>query len=300
MIKIAYSDKFVLDLPEGHKFPMIKYELIKDQLLYEGTINPENLFIPELCAHDIVALTHSQAYLQKLYNHALTDMEIRKIGFPFSETLVKRCFTSTQGTLECALYALQYGVALNTAGGTHHAFADRGEGFCIINDIAVAANYLLSIQKVSKVLVVDLDVHQGNGTAHIFNGNNAVFTFSMHGKDNYPLKKETSDLDIELPHSLNTNDYLNLVQLHIPTLLDTVQPDIVFYQAGVDILATDKLGKLGVTREGCKSRDEIVLHHCKKRNIPVAVSMGGGYSAQVKDTVEAHCNTFRVAFDLWT
>lgn len=299
MIKVAYSDKFVLDLPEGHKFPMIKYELIKEQLQYEGTIEHENLFCPQICEDEIVFLTHEKDYIQRLRSHQLSDMEIRKIGFPFSDTLVNRCFTSTQGTIGCAEFALQYGVALNTAGGTHHAFKERGEGFCVINDIAVASNYLLQTGKSKKILVIDLDVHQGNGTARIFQNDSRVFTFSVHGADNYPLKKERSDLDIALPNHIDDNTYLNLVKEQIPRLVNNVKPDFVFYQAGVDILSTDALGKLNVSKDGCKTRDEIVLEHCKTLNIPVAVTMGGGYSKHVRDTVDAHCNTFRVAFDLW-
>lgn len=299
MIKVAFSDKFVLDLPEGHKFPMIKYELIKEQLQYEGTIHAENLFTPHICNDEIVFLTHDPTYINRLRNHELSDMEVRKIGFPFSDTLVNRCFTSTQGTVDCALYALENGIALNTAGGTHHAFKDRGEGFCVLNDIAVAANYLLSFNKVHKILVVDLDVHQGNGTASIFQNDARVFTYSVHGADNYPLKKEQSDLDVALPNSVGDSEYITLISKQIPDLLNQVKPDFVFYQAGVDILKTDKLGKLHISKEGCKTRDAIVMEHCKTLDIPLAVSMGGGYSEHVRDTVDAHCNTFRTAFDVF-
>ncbi len=299
MIKIAYSDRFVLDLPEGHRFPMVKYELIKDQLLYEGSITEDQLFEPTICDEEIVATTHDKHYLTRLWQHQLTDMEIRKIGFPFNDKLIKRCYTSTQGTLQCALYALEYGVALNTAGGTHHAFVDRGEGFCVINDIAVAANYLLNKGLARKILVIDLDVHQGNGTAAIFNNQPAVFTFSMHGADNYPLKKENSDLDIGLPAYTVDNDYLAVLNYNLPLLFKHQRPDFVFYLSGVDVLATDKLGKLALTKQGCKHRDELVLEYCKTHQIPVAVAMGGGYSAKVVDTVDAHCNTFRTALSIW-
>lgn len=278
---------------------MIKYELIKEQLQYEGTIHAENLFTPHICNDEIVFLTHDPTYINRLRNHELSDMEVRKIGFPFSDTLVNRCFTSTQGTVDCALYALENGIALNTAGGTHHAFKDRGEGFCVLNDIAVAANYLLSFNKVHKILVVDLDVHQGNGTASIFQNDARVFTYSVHGADNYPLKKEQSDLDVALPNSVGDSEYITLISKQIPDLLNQVKPDFVFYQAGVDILKTDKLGKLHISKEGCKTRDAIVMEHCKTLDIPLAVSMGGGYSEHVRDTVDAHCNTFRTAFDVF-
>lgn len=299
MIKIAYSDRFVLDLPEGHKFPMIKYELIKEQLIYEGSISLDQLFEPLLCEDPIVAQTHDPEYLFRLWNQQLTEMEIRKIGFPFTEMLVKRCFTSTQGTLQCALYALENGVALNTAGGTHHAFSNRGEGFCVINDIAVAANYLIQNGIVKKVLIIDLDVHQGNGTASIFKNNTSVFTFSMHGADNYPLKKESSDLDVPLAAFIGDNEYIAILKYHLPQLFSQHKPDFVFYLSGVDVLETDKLGKLALSKYGCKVRDELVLNYCYQLQIPVAVAMGGGYSAKVADTVDAHCNTFRTAISIW-
>jgi len=201
--------------------------------------------------------------------------------------------------LECARYALQNGISMNIAGGTHHAFTNRGGGFCLLNDIAIAANFLLHEKLAKQVLVVDLDVHQGDGTAQIFRRESRVFTFSMHGANNYPLQKENSDLDIGLPDFTDDHHYLQELEIHLPWLIDKVQPDFIFYQSGVDILNTDKLGKLSVTRQGCKQRDRIVLKTAYQHKIPLVASMGGGYSENFKDIIEAHANTFRLAQEIF-
>ena len=278
---------------------MLKYELIPGQLLYEGTITPQNIFAPRLCDDSVVLATHDAAYVHRLQSQTLSAKEQRHIGFPQSPQLTTREWMITQGTIDCCHYAIENGIALNVAGGTHHAFADRGEGFCLINDFAVAANYLLAQGLATQILIIDLDVHQGNGTAKLFEHNPKVFTFSMHGRNNYPFHKERSDLDVELEDGTNDETYLALLNKHLPQLLHHVQPDFVFYLSGVDILETDKFGKLKVTVQGCKERDKRVLKHLHQRNIPVAVSMGGGYSADVKIIVEAHCNTYRLAKDIW-
>ena len=226
-------------------------------------------------------------------------MEQRKIGFPISPTLVQRGKHIANGTYLCAKHALESGVSLNVAGGTHHAYADRGEGFCVFNDFAIASNLLLKRQERKQILIVDLDVHQGNGNANIFQGREDVFTFSMHGAKNYPLKKEQSDLDIELPDGIQDHEYLQLLRFNLPKVLEMVQPDLVFYLAGVDVLESDKLGRLKVSLQGCYERDSFVLQLCQKHQIPVAVAMGGGYSPDVRDIIEAHANTFRVAVDLF-
>lgn len=299
MIPIAFSDKYLYRLPENHRFPIHKYELVKEQLLYEGVAAPEQFFDPGLCEEEIITLTHDRQYYQRVVNLELHPQEIKKIGLPINPVSVKRAQNSVAGTVQAAILALEKGIGMNTGGGTHHAFYERGEGFCVFNDMAIAANYLLDIGKVGKVLIVDLDVHQGNGTARIFAREERVFTFSMHGQHNYPLKKEKSDLDIDLPTGANDNTYLEILADILPKLIDHHHPDLVFYQAGVDVLATDKLGKLALTKEGCKNRDEIVLTHCYQHQIPVVVTMGGGYSARVADIVEAHCNTFRVAVEIF-
>lgn len=299
MLKIAYSPIYKYKLPEGHRFPMIKYELIPEQLLYEGTINSSNLFQPKALEEETILLTHDPAYWSKLKNLELSKKEIRKIGFPLSAELVQRGRYIAQGTIDCALYAKEYGVAMNIAGGTHHSFADHGEGFCLLNDIAIASNYLLKEKLARKILVIDLDVHQGNGTARLFQDEPRVFTFSMHGAKNYPTRKEKSDLDIGLPDKTEDEPYLKIVEEQVNRLIDQVQPDFIFYLSGVDVLATDKLGRLGMSLQGCKERDRIVLTNCKAHKIPVAVSMGGGYSERVAHIVEAHANTFRTAQDIF-
>ena len=299
MLKVAWNEHYTIPLPEGHRFPMIKYDLIPEQLLYEGTIKSENIFSPELLSEKNLLAIHQKDYWLKLKHGKLSKDEIRKTGFPYSKKLVERELVILQGTIDCAANALKYGVAINVAGGTHHAFHDHGEGFCLLNDIAVAADYLLKNELSAQILVVDLDVHQGNGTASIFRNNPSVFTFSMHGGKNYPLRKEKSNLDIPLPDQTDDSAYMELLKMHLPKLIDTIEPDFIFYQAGVDVLETDKLGRLGLTMHGCKDRDHFVFETCKTHEIPVAVSMGGGYSERISDIVEAHSNTFRLASEIY-
>jgi acetoin utilization deacetylase AcuC-like enzyme len=298
-LQIAFDPIYAHPLPEGHRFPMLKYELIPEQLLYEGTISPNNLFSPPPCPDDIVLLTHDKEYLDKLHHQTLSAKEQRHIGFPQSPMLTQRELIITQGTIDCCAHALQHGVALNVAGGTHHAFADRGEGFCLLNDFAVAANYLLHKKIHEKILIIDLDVHQGNGTANIFRDQPAVFTFSMHGKNNYPFRKEKSDLDVELPDGTNDDEYLELLHQHLPGIIYDFKPSFAFFLSGVDVLATDKFGKLKLTMDGCKKRDRFVFESLSKNNIPCTVAMGGGYSADVKVITEAHCNTYRLAKEIY-
>lgn len=299
MISIAYDPIYAHPLPEGHRFPMLKYELIPEQLLHEGSIDKEQLFAPQLCSEEVLLLTHDQEYLNKLEQQTLSASEQRKIGFPQSPLLTRRERIITQGTIDCCYRAIRSGCSLNVAGGTHHAFRDRGEGFCLLNDMAVAANHLLLQQVAKQVLIIDLDVHQGNGTASIFENEPRVFTFSMHGGHNYPFHKERSDLDIPLSDGTDDETYLRILADTLPRLIDTVQPDFVFYLSGVDILDTDKFGKLKVSLAGCKQRDAFVFETLHRHRIPVTVAMGGGYSPDVRTIVEAHCNTFRLAKDIF-
>lgn len=299
MLKIACSPVYAHPLPAHHRFPMIKYELLPEQLLYEGTVSQDNFFEPGPLSEAFILDTHEASYWQKLKNLALDKAEIRRTGFPLSAELVQREIIIMQGTVQAAIYALQYGIAMNIAGGTHHAFSSRGEGFCLLNDIAIAANYLLQQQLCRQILVVDLDVHQGNGTAEIFKEQPAVFTFSMHGSKNYPLYKEQSDLDIALADGTDDATYLRLLRDNLPRLIDQLQPDFIFYQSGVDVLATDKLGRLGLSLNGCRQRDSFVLQCCKNYRIPVAASMGGGYSEKIAHIVEAHANTYRLAQEIF-
>lgn len=299
MIKIAFDPIYAHPLPENHRFPMLKYQLIPEQLMYEGTYNASHFFTPSICKEEIILYTHDQAYLNKLLHQQLSPSEQRKIGFPQSPELTKRELIITQGTIDACLYALETGLALNVAGGTHHAFADRGEGFCLLNDMAVAANYLLRKQISKKILIIDLDVHQGNGTAKLMEKEERVFTFSMHGAHNYPFHKEQSDLDIGLKDGTTGKEYLAILGETLPQLINQVKPDFAFYLSGVDILNTDKFGKLQVSLDECKQRDEMVFEQFKKHQIPVTVALGGGYSPDVRTIVEAHCNTFRLAANFY-
>lgn len=294
-MKIAFDPIYAHPLPQGHRFPMLKYELIPEQLLHEGTITAADIFTPDICADEIILLTHDAEYLLKLKEQRLSEKEQRHIGFPQSEQLTKRELIITRGTIDCCSYAMKEGVALNVAGGTHHAFSDRGEGFCLLNDMAVAANFLLNEKIADKILIIDLDVHQGNGTAKLFESIEEVFTFSMHGAHNYPFHKERSNLDVPLPDGIGDIEYLELLVKHLDHILATFKPDFAFYLSGVDILSTDKYGKLKISMEGCKKRDELVFRKLSDLSIPCTVAMGGGYSPDIRNIVEAHCNTYRVA-----
>lgn len=299
MFTIAYDPIYAHSLPEGHRFPMLKYELIPGQLLHEGVITEANIFSPKPLDEETILRTHTTDYWQRMKAGQLTAKEMRAIGFPQSAVLVEREIRISKGTIDCCLNAMQYGVSLNVAGGTHHAFADYGEGFCLLNDFAIASNYLLDNNLVKKILIVDLDVHQGNGTASIFQHDDRVFTFSIHGEHNYPFHKEKSDLDIGLPDYTSGDEYLRILQKTLPELIEKVKPELICFVAGVDVLSTDKFGKMKLTIDDCKHRDEIVFTLCKQHNIPVAVSMGGGYSPDIKDIVEAHCNTYKMAKDIF-
>ena len=299
MLKVAWDKIYSHPLPEGHRFPMLKYELIPEQLLYEGLITPQNIFSPELPDEKVILETHDKYYWEQLKTLTLSSKEQRRIGFPLSSELIERELRIASGTIEGCLFALKYGIAFNVAGGTHHAGTNWGEGFCMLNDQAIAANYLLNSNISQSVLIIDLDVHQGNGTAQIFRNNHKVFTFSMHGANNFPFRKEISDLDIPLEDGTADDQYLNLLNSILPALISRQQPDFIFYLAGVDVLATDKLGKMALTKDGCMQRDKIVLELCKKQGIPVQVSMGGGYSPKISDIVDAHCNTYRMALNIY-
>jgi acetoin utilization deacetylase AcuC-like enzyme len=299
MLKVAWAESYVLSLPPHHRFPMSKYEVLPQQLMHEGTIAEANIFRPTPLSDSAILRVHDESYWHKLRHLSLTPQEIRRTGFPLSEELIRRETVIGGGTVECTHYALQFGVAMNIAGGTHHAFTNRGEGFCLLNDIAIACRHLLDHNLVRQILVVDLDVHQGNGTAEIFRREPRVFTFSMHGANNYPLVKENSDLDIGLADGVNDSFYLKTLDLNLGNLIDQVQPDFIFFQSGVDILGTDKLGRLNVSREGCSARDRIVLETARKNNIPLVASMGGGYSEDFRDIIEAHANTYRLAQEIF-
>lgn len=299
MLKIAYLPLYAHFLPPGHRFPMAKYTLLSQQLLYEGTCGRENFYEPEPPDDKDILAVHDPEYYYDLLNLTLPHKEALAIGFPLSRTLIYRERAIAGGTVTGVKHALENGLAMNIAGGTHHAYSDRGEGFCMLNDQAIGAQYLLNEHLARKILIIDLDVHQGNGTAKIFENQPEVFTFSMHSEKNYPFHKEVSDLDIALPDETDDEDYLNVLYEILPSLLDEVRPDFVFYLSGVDILKSDRLGRLACTIQGCRQRDKFVLENLYKRSIPVQISMGGGYSSQLRHIVEAHSNTFRLAQDIY-
>tara|TARA_B100000767_G_scaffold274287_1_gene306802 strand:- start:674 stop:1576 length:903 start_codon:yes stop_codon:yes gene_type:complete len=295
LLNIAFHPKYQLPLPDKHRFPMEKYDLLPKQLMYDGTCIQEDFFVPKPIDLSIIERVHEPEYIKKLRTLTLNKSEARKIGFPLSKELVEREIIIAGGTIQGSMKAFETGIAMNIAGGTHHAFKGHGEAFCLLNDQAIAAQYLLDKKLVDRILIVDLDVHQGNGTAEIFQSNPNVFTFSMHGQKNYPFHKEQSDLDIALEDDCNDADFLRILKKVLPGLIAKTRPDFIFYLCGVDVLKTDKLGRLGLTVAGCKQRDVFVLELCKKNNIPVQCSMGGGYSKEIKVIVDAHANTFRAA-----
>jgi len=299
MLKIAFHPIYKHPLPEGHRFPMEKYDLLPKQLLYEGTCEDENFFEPGIIDENLILRAHTAEYVQRLKNLDLSKKEIRVSGFPLSQALVDREQNIAQGTIDACKYALEYGISMNIAGGTHHAFSNRAEAFCLLNDQAIAARYLQDHKLAEKILIVDLDVHQGNGTAEIFQNDDSVFTFSMHGKGNYPFRKETSNLDIEIADGTRDEAYLKQLKEVLPGLIERTKPDFIFYLCGVDILETDKLGRLSCTIEGCKERDRFVLQTCHDLQIPVECSMGGGYSEEIKHILEAHANTYRLAQQIY-
>jgi acetoin utilization deacetylase AcuC-like enzyme len=299
MLKIAHNKIFRYVLDKNHRFPMEKYDLIPELLLKEKTCNSINFFDPGNL-NDLDALSiHDSDYYEKLITLSLTEKEIRPIGFPMSKELIIREKKIAQGTIECSRFSIKNGISMNIAGGTHHAFSDRAEAFCMLNDQAISANYLLKNKLAKKILIIDLDVHQGNGTASIFENNLNVFTMSFHGLKNYPFRKEKSDLDVGFNDNTENKEYLLKLKDTLPRVFEMFEPDFVFYLSGVDVLKNDKLGRLSMTIDGCKERDRFVLSLCKKNNIPVQVSMGGGYSKNINDIIEAHSNTFRLAQEIF-
>jgi len=297
-VRVFYTPRYYADIGEGHVFPIRKFELVRNRLLAEGTLLPAELHEPEPAKLDDVLLVHTHDYVSRLCNGSLTPKEIRRLGLPWSESLVRRSFYATGGTIAAAHAALADGYASNLAGGTHHSFADRGEGFCVLNDVAIAIRSLRARNLVRRAAIVDCDVHQGNGTATIFAGDNDTFTFSIHGANNYPLFKAQSSLDVELPDGTSDDEYLTTLATHLPSAFHN-DPEIVFYLAGADPYAGDKLGRLGVSIEGLRERDAFVLRECYEREVPVVTVMSGGYGKDINDTIEIHCNTIRTVKEVF-
>ena len=297
-VKVFYSDHFVLPLPEGHRFPMKKYSMLRERVERSGICENGELRAPHAVTDEEILRAHNPGYLEKVVAGTLTDQEMRRIGFPWSQRMVERSRRASGGTLDAARIALSEGIATNLAGGTHHAFADRGEGFCVLNDSAIAARALLAEGLVEKVVVLDTDVHQGNGTAAIVRGDARVFTFSIHGAKNYPFHKEESDLDAPLPDGASDDAFLLSLEERLERVLDLEDWNLAIFLAGADPFEGDKLGRLRVTKSGLAERDRMVLEGCRDRDIPVAVTMAGGYAREIEDTVDIHFQTVKRASDV--
>jgi acetoin utilization deacetylase AcuC-like enzyme len=289
---VFYTPRYYADIGETHIFPIRKFELVRNKLIEEGTLHPGELEEPTPAEVPDVLLVHTEDYVTRLRNGSLTDKEIRRLGLPWSESLVRRSFYAVGGTIAAALHSIATGYSSNLAGGTHHSFPDRGEGFCVLNDVAIAIRTLRSRGLIRRAAIVDCDVHQGNGTATIFEDDQDTFTFSMHGANNYPLFKARSSLDVELPDGTTDEEYLGVLSQNLPVVFEH-KPEIVFYLAGADPFTEDKLGKLSLSMTGLRLRDELVLRECYEREVSVTTVMSGGYGKQIDDTVEIHCNTIR-------
>src|SRR5215470_5652947 len=298
-VRVFHSDHYVVPLPFGHRFPMAKYRLLREALLASGVLLPGELAPAQPIELDALLLVHTPRWVNAVVENRLTEVELRRLGFPWSPELVLRSLASVGGTCAAAARALGDGIGGNLAGGTHHAFADHGEGYCVFNDIAVSIRVLQARGNIRRALVVDLDVHQGNGTAAVFAGDPDVFTFSMHGEHNFPFRKQRSSLDIGLPDGAGDDVYLDVLTRHLPRVLEAARPDIVYYQAGVDPLAEDTLGRLSLTHAGLEERDIFVLEAARRSGLPVVVTLGGGYSQPLEATLRAHIGTYRAARMVW-
>jgi len=299
-VRAFYSDHFVLPLPEGHRFPMAKYARLRERVVAERLVAPDRLVEAPAAGWDEIRLVHAAEYVEAVARGSLPREAQRRIGFPWSPEMVERSRRSVGATVAAARAALADGIAVNLAGGTHHAFADRGEGYCVFNDVAVAARVLQRDHGVRRIAVVDCDVHQGNGTAAIFQHDPSVFTFSMHGAKNFPFRKETSDLDVELDDGTADEVYLEQLARHVEAVLDRHEPEFVFYLAGADPYEGDRLGRLKLTIGGLRARDALVLRRCRTLDRPVAISMSGGYAPDIDAIVTIHANTIAVASELAT
>ena len=297
-MKIFYSDHFVLPLPEGHRFPMIKYSILRERVEASGICRPEEMIVPHPVSDAEILRSHQEVYLRRVVSGTLTEKEMRRIGFPWSQRMVERSRRASGGTLGACLAALEDGFAANLAGGTHHAFADRGEGYCVFNDSAIAARAVQAEGLVERVLVVDTDVHQGNGTAAIVRGDATIYTLSIHGAKNFPFRKEESDLDLALPDGADDGEFLDALEEGLERALEESRAELAIYLAGADPFEDDRLGRLSVSKEGLAERDRLVLESCRERGIPVAVTMAGGYARNVEDTVEIHLQSIKRAATL--
>ena len=289
------SAKYSFPLPEGHRFPIAKYALLRDRVIAEGIVAPENLHDPAPVSREDLLLVHTTDYVDRFTSGRLDADEERRLGFPWSRALVERSYRAAGGTREAAAFAVEHGVAMNLAGGTHHAFPSHGEGFCVFNDTAIAIRALQREGKIRRALVVDLDVHQGNGTHAVFAGDETVFTFSMHGGKNYPFHKVAGCLDVELNDGTGDDAYLELLDRSLPNAIVDARADLVVYLAGADPHESDRLGRLALTFDGLARRDTIVLQQAREIGLPVVITIAGGYGRNVDDTVRAHTRTAQIA-----
>lgn len=297
-MRAYYSDTFVLPLPPDHRFPMAKYALLRERILAEGILSPADLHLPDAATDEQLMRAHDADYLERVKNGTLTEREMRRIGFPWSPEMVERSRRSSGATIAACRAALEDGISVNLAGGTHHAFPDHGAGYCVFNDAAVAARAMQAENRVHRVVILDLDVHQGDGTAAIFAGDTSVFTFSVHGAKNFPFHKQQSSLDIELPDGTGDADYLAIVEEGTRRALAAAGADMAIYLAGADPYAGDRLGRMSVSIGGLAERDRIVFRLCAEAGLPVAVAMAGGYAKNVDDIVTIHAQTVRLAHSL--
>jgi acetoin utilization deacetylase AcuC-like enzyme len=297
-MKAFYTDQFVLPLPEGHRFPMAKYSLLRQRVAESGLLAPGHLLVPHAATDEEILRAHSEDYLRRVVEGRLTEAEVRRIGFPWSPGMVERSRRSSGATVEACRAALEEGVAVNLAGGTHHAFRDCGEGYCVFNDSAVAARAMQAEGRARRVVILDCDVHQGNGTAAIFRDDPTVFTFSVHGAKNFPLRKETSDLDVGLPDGCGDAEYLEALEHGVSVALERAGADLAVYLAGADPYEDDRLGRLKLTKQGLAERDRLILGRCRTAGLPVAVTMAGGYARRVEDTADIHFQTVRLAAEV--
>ena len=297
-MKVFYSDLFVLPLPEGHRFPMVKYSMFRERVEAAGICGPGELRVPEAVTDQEILRAHDEGYLERVVDGTVSKKEMRRIGFPWSEEMVERSRRASGGTLGACRAALEEGFAANLAGGTHHAFADRGEGYCVFNDSAITARALQSEGLVERVVLIDTDVHQGNGSAAILRGDSSVFTFSIHGAKNFPFHKEESDLDAALPDGADDTAFLEALERGLEKALDASGAQLAIYLAGADPFEGDRLGRLSVSKEGLAERDRMVLETCRERDIPVALTMAGGYANEISHTVDVHFQSIMKAAEL--
>jgi acetoin utilization deacetylase AcuC-like enzyme len=297
-LKVFYSDHFVLPLPEGHRFPMVKYSMLRERVAASGICEPGEMRVPRPVSDEEILRAHDRDYLRHVVEGTLSRKEMRRIGFPWSERMVERSRRASGGTLGACLAALEDGFSANLAGGTHHAFADQGEGYCVFNDSAIAARAVRAEGLVEQVVILDTDVHQGNGTAAILRGDPSIFTFSIHGARNFPFRKEESDLDVALPDGADDGEFVEALEAGLERVLEESKAELAFYLAGADPYEDDRLGRLSVSKEGLAERDRLILESCRERDIPVAVTMAGGYARKIEDTVDIHFRSIERAASL--